>query len=328
MKLSFLIQLFLILLLTISVFLVFTNSVTGRIKLIMIVFCVVLGLYLYSKMHVFKDYNEFISTPESAKNNTMSVLNKYLKKSDGKFTMSCWIFIDDWNYKYGETKTILQKQLPTTSGMKNLPTIQLGAYKNDLIINIDTFEEDVNSYEDSLKSYLIDDLSGYTVADLSDSIISCSGEDVDAKIYIDTSPAYAVNDDSDTDQAKCADAAGTAQTIEVKNIYLQKWVNIIITISDRSIDVYMNGKLIKTKTLNNVIDTTALNMGDIDIVPDGGFGGYISKVRYYPSYISPQKAWTIYKDGFGDAFESTLNQYNMSLTFYKDAVAQNKFYLF
>ena len=42
----------------------------------------------------------------------------------------------------------------------------------------------------------------------------------------------------------------------------------------------------------------------------------------------PEKAWSIYKGGFGDAFESALNKYNMSLSFYRDSVEQNKFYLF
>ena len=110
MKLSFLIQLFLLLLLVISIFLVFTNSVTGRIKLIMIVFCIVLGLYLYSKLNILKDYNEFISTPESAKED-MVIENKRLKQSEGEFTMSTWIFIDDWNYRYGKENDKLKKQV-------------------------------------------------------------------------------------------------------------------------------------------------------------------------------------------------------------------------
>ena len=101
---------------------------------------------------------------------------------------------------------------------------------------------------------------------------------------------------------------------ELLIIYHQKWVNIITTISDRSIDTYINGKLVKTKTFSNAIDTTSFNNSDVEIVPNGGFGGFISKVRYYPYYISPQKAWDIYKEGFGDAFESALNRYNMSVS--------------
>ena len=67
MQLSFLIQLILLLLLVLGVYLVFTNSVSGRKKLIIIVFCVVIGLYLYSKLNFFKSNNEFYGSPQSAK---------------------------------------------------------------------------------------------------------------------------------------------------------------------------------------------------------------------------------------------------------------------
>lgn len=331
MKLSFLIQLFLLLLLVISIFLVFTNSVTGRIKLIMIVFCIVLGLYLYSKLNILKDYNEFISTPISAKEGA-EIPNKTLKQSEGEFTMSTWIFIDDWNYRYGKEKTIISKELPSRSGITHLPTISLDAYKNDLIVRIDTFGEDQTSYKDLVKGHLVEKkgING-DAFDVSVSNVKCES----GKIVVEDSDGDELLKLDDLSGGEvtitdisCTDVIGSSQEIRVENIYLQKWVNVIVTLSTRSVDVYINGKLVKTKTMNNAIDTLALNYGDIKITPDGGFGGYISKVRYYPDYISPKKAWEIYKDGFGDAFESSLNKYNMSLTFYKDAIAQNKFYLF
>ena len=99
----------------------------------------------------------------------------------------------------------------------------------------------------------------------------------------------------------CTDVDMQKSGAKIENINMQKWVNIITTVNNRSLDTYINGKLIKTKTFNNVIDTTAFNYGNIVITPNGGFGGYVSKVRYYPRYITPNEAWNIYKDGFGDA---------------------------
>ena len=121
---------------------------------------------------------------------------------------------------------------------------------------------------------------------------------------------------------------GTLQSMKIENINMQKWVNIITTVNNRTLDVYINGKLIKTKTFDNIIDPVLLNSGGIELVSDGGFGGFFSKVQYYPYFITPEKAWSIYKGGFGDAFESALDRYNMSLSFYKDSVEQNKMYLF
>lgn len=313
MKLSFLIQLILLLLLVISIFMVFTNSVAGRAKLIVIVFCVVVGLYLYSKMNIFKSYNEYYPTPESAKiTNTIS--QDELRPSDGQFTLSSWVFIDDWNYRYGEEKVIMTKTTTSSpQGTMHLPQIRLDKYKNDLIVDVTTYgsEEREIIYQQELKE-LLKDKSDVDLNDTGASI-ECSGG--------------LIHYDSQNTEVSC-DISRQFHEVIVENINMQKWVNVIVTVSNRSIDVYINGKLVRTKTFTNVIDTNALNYGDIRITPDGGFGGYISKVRYYPYYISPQKAWSIYKEGFGDAFESALNKYNMSVSFYQDSIEQNKFYLF
>lgn len=318
MQLSFLIQLILLLLLVISVYMVFTNTVEGRTKLILIVICVVLGLYLFSKLNIFNDYNEYLDSPTSAKENVL-ISEDLLKKSDGHFAISSWIFIDDWNYKYGEEKIILKKEMPSTSGDMNLPYIGLDPYKNDLIIKMNVFggaNTDPTSFQTLLKKELEESTSFTDSPDNYDTF-GCSGE----QIYVQDSTGSTTNTD-----VSCISTS--LEDIVVENINMQKWVNIITTVNNRSIDVYINGKLVKTKTFNNVIDTEAFNHGGISITPNGGFGGFVSKIQYYPYYITPEKAWSIYKGGFGDAFESTLNKYNMSMSFYRDSVEQNKFYLF
>ena len=312
MQLSFLIQLILLLLLVLGVYLVFTNSVSGRKKLIIIVFCVVIGVYLYSKLNLFTSYNEYYSVPQTAKIE-YNISGSSLKQSAGQFALSIWVFIDDWNYKYGKDKVILNKALPSDRGSISIPSIALDPYKNDLVITMDTFESGETSFQDILTDAL-------TAADVSlnpETTYSCSGE----LIY----------DGSGTNQnVSCSDLSGQYDTnaVTFENINMQKWVNIITTVSNRSLDIYINGKLVKTKTFNNLIDTDAFNYGGVQLTPNGGFGGYISKFRYYPYYITPETAWGIYKDGFGDAFESALGKYNMAVSFYEDQIEQNKFYLF
>lgn len=325
MKLSFLIQLVMLLLLLVCIYLIFTNSVEGRTKLIMIVFCIVLGLYLFSKMNVFNSYDEFVSVPQSAKDPIDSISYDKLKKSEGQFTMSCWIYIDDWNYKYGEKKVIMQRN---NENFIN-PVIELGEYKNDLKVTLETFKDSAqtNDYKTELETLIKND-TNTTYSNFSDATtndVGCSNELI---IFCDTANTNLSECiDISYTNIECSDAENSEETI-IDNIPLQKWVNIITTISDRSIDTYINGKLVKTKTFSNAIDTTNFNNSDIEIVPNRGFGGFISKVRYYPYYISPQKAWDIYKEGFGDAFESALNRYNMSVSFYQDSIEQNKLFLF
>ena len=75
------------------------------------------------------------------------------------------------------------------------------------------------------------------------------------------------------------------QQVIVENINMQKWVNVLVTVNNRTLDVYLNGKLVQTKAFNNIIDTAAFNHGGITVTPQGGFGGFVSKVQYYPYFL-------------------------------------------
>lgn len=312
MKLSFLIQMMLLLVLVIGVYLLFTNRIEGRMKLIMIVFCLVVGIYLFMKLPMFKDNNEILSSPQSAKNEYI-IKGEELKKSDGPIGLSCWIYIDNWNHKYGEEKTIIE------SDNIYFPNITLGAYKNDLNVSVSVYEEtgdSVNYTDDQLKYEL--DNNGYDTYASTD-IMDCS------------SVTNTITTDDYTtilDTGIPCPSSGAPQTVTIQNINIQKWVNVVATFNNRTLDVYINGKLVKSTPFNNVIINGSGYEDDVYITPNNGFGGFISKVQYFPYFITPAKAWSIYRGGFGDAFESALNKYNLSVSFYEDQVEKKKFHIF
>ena len=318
MKLSFLVQLILLLILVVSVYLVFTNSVEGKTKMILIVLSLVIGIYLLSKMSVFKDYDEVVSAPTDAKE-AQSVTN--LKKTDGNFAISCWIFIDDWNYKYGQEKIILEK---TVTNGSSLPKISLDPYKNDLKIRLNAAAEDGPEYKTAVENAFIGagDPGSYDATLTYD----CSGEFLRATDPSAPETPTIYNGAGGNVAIPCV--LGNAKEIKVENINMQKWVNILTTVNNRTLDVYINGKLVQTQEFNNVIDVNQLNYGGINVTPNGGFGGFVSKVQYYPYFVTPRKAWNIYKGGFGDAFESGMDKYNMSVSFYEDSVEKKKYYIF
>ena len=307
MKLSFLIQMMLLLLLVVGVYLLFTNSIEGRMKLVLIVFCLVVGVYLFMKLPVFKDNNEVLSSPQSAKNEYI-IRGEELKKSDGPIGLSCWIYIDNWNYRYGDQKTII--------GSENIyfPTITLDEHKNDLNVSVSVYGEDgsFNSYTTDQLLYELDN-NGYSYdpgdpVDCSSSISKITVNNVGTEVACPSSDAQ--------------------QDITIENINIQKWVNVLVTFNNRTMDVYINGKLVKSKPFNNIIINGNGYDKDIYITPNKGFGGFISKVQYFPYFITPAKAWSIYRGGFGDAFESALNKYNLSVSFYEDQVEKKKYYVF
>ena len=284
---------------------IFTNNIAGRSRLILIVFLIVIGIYLFNQFSLFKSYNEIIDRPLSAKEE-YKIDASTLKKSNGHFTLSSWVYVNDWNYKYGQEKVIVTKG-------GTIPKIYLDEYKNDLKVELNVMKDNNVDYQMLMKRTLMD--NGIKVGLVYKKHFQC----VDNKIH---------NSKNNTTYEIPCPNNSQLETVTIENMNLQKWVNIIVAVNDRTMDVYLNGKLVTSKAFNNVIDTGALNNGDIIVTPDNGFGGFVSKVQYYPYFITPKDAWSIYRDGFGNSLAGTLDKYNMSLTFYEDAIEKKKYWIF
>lgn len=68
------------------------------------------------------------------------------------------------------------------------------------------------------------------------------------------------------------------EEITVNDIPINKWVNVIIRCQNNTLDVYINGTIIKSHHLHGV---PKQNYGDVYVAPNGGFSGYISNLWYY-----------------------------------------------
>jgi len=107
----------------------------------------------------------------------------------------------------------------------------------------------------------------------------------------------------------------------VPNIPIQKWTNLVVTLNNKSLDCYVNGKLVKTCVLPDVpiINPDA----SIYLTPNGGFSGYTSRFQYWNTPMSPQQAWNVYKKGpGGNIFSNLINQYKIQFNFIKGSDVQ------
>jgi hypothetical protein len=66
--------------------------------------------------------------------------------------------------------------------------------------------------------------------------------------------------------------------LEIPDIPLNKWVNIIIICKNNSLDVYVNGIITKSENLEGI---PKQNYGDVYVAANNGFNGYISNLWYY-----------------------------------------------
>jgi len=91
---------------------------------------------------------------------------------------------------------------------------------------------------------------------------------------------------------------------QISNVPIQKWCNLLISAYGRTLDLYLDGKLVRTCVLPGVskIDSQA----PVYITPMGGFSGWTSRFQYWPDSCDPQKAWNIYKTGYGGSLLGSI----------------------
>ena len=110
-------------------------------------------------------------------------------------------------------------------------------------------------------------------------------------------------------------------TCSVTNVPIQRWVNLIVSVYGRSMDLYIDGKLVRTCLLPGVASVN--NNANVYVTPAGGFDGWTSKFQYYPNSLNPQEAWNIYTKGYGGG--NMLNAYQVQVSLVENGTTQSTF---
>jgi len=190
--------------------------------------------------------------------NASSLTSSSSSGNTSNFTYSIWMYIDDWNYRYGEEKVVFGRMVSGSTPLQPCPSVILGALENNVVVSLTVFPG-------------LDSLPTTT-----------------------TTATTTATTTSNTMIHRCA----------VANIPIQKWVNLLVSVYGRSMDIYIDGKLVRTCVLPGVakIDSNA----PVYITPNGGFSGWTSTFQYFANACDPQTAWNIYDAGYGSSMLSNL----------------------
>jgi|UniRef100_A0A6C0JGE3 hypothetical protein len=227
-----------------------------EIKSILLVFLIILVVYLLARLlHTSARLTGLNDAKVLQTIDTNSLSGS--SNPNMNFTYSIWMYIDDWNYKFGEPKTVLSR----LDDSKNPgPSIVLNSENNTM--------------------------------------------DVILSVYPNTSEG------SEAIQHKC----------NIDSIPLQKWVNVMVTLYNKTLDVYIDGKLVRSCLLPGVPRLN--NSSTLLVTPNGGFSGQTSGLQYWDSESEPQDAWDIYKKGWSGNFLNNifygLSRYGVKVSLMSD----------
>jgi hypothetical protein len=283
-------------------------------QIVIIVF--VLLIIVYLSINAFSKTTQLTKMAEGkiVQNITADKLKNTNNSSN--FTYSMWLYVDDWNYKFGEEKPVLDRG--------NSPTVVLGDKPNTLKVKMNYYDTTKKAVTPVGASASAGTMNAATQA----ACAACAAGYTCACDQCNNG----VPDESDAADAEAkaaADAArraanSTVNTCLIENIPIQKWFNIIVSLYGRTMDVYLDGKLVRTCVLPGVPQVN--NSAPIFVTNKGGFSGWTSTFKFWSDATNPQQAYNIYKTGFGGSIlGNALSKYRIQVAVLKDNKQQGGF---
>jgi hypothetical protein len=106
--------------------------------------------------------------------------------------------------------------------------------------------------------------------------------------------SVSVYDDESQSTPSTTSSTGDLFTCEIPDVPLQSWFSVSLTLFGRNLDVYLNGRLVKSCLLPGVAKAAA---GDIQLNQNNGFAGYMSNFYSYSRMLTPTDAQAFYSAG-------------------------------
>ena len=89
-------------------------------------------------------------------------------------------------------------------------------------------------------------------------------------------------------------STGDSFTCSVENVPLQSWFAVSVTVFQRNLDIYINGRLVKSCVLPGIPKPA---LGDVILADNGGFSGSICNVNGYGTMLQPDDAKSFHAKG-------------------------------
>jgi hypothetical protein len=116
------------------------------------------------------------------------------------------------------------------------------------------------------------------------------------------------------------------------NFPIQKWTHVGFCVSNSYADLYLDGKLVKSKLVKDTSNRLPLKPDTSKVVNSGavasGHSISITKLKYWDDNVMPDDMWNEYIEGNGQSqIMNKLSSYGANITILKDGIEQNMFSL-
>lgn len=299
---------------------------------LLILFYIFFALYkYYSKNSVVEfQIEKLIPNEHQADKYVMVDKSKIPVSAQGnEYSISFWMFIKDYNYRYGVNKSILYKG--DKENTESNPYIYFHPTTNDMSIKVQLQTNTVKDLPSPTSTVNREDFRvtlpmeyfGGMTSNISGNVVNENFEDPTTAPEPEEGVVGDLNDrlerievqmqrligmqseptstPASTDYTSDSTSSSNGQPMPIiydecviNNIPIQKWTHVVVSVFNNSIEVYLDGKLVKTKALRGFPKPNLQNM---HICPNGGFNGFIANLNYSNMTLPSNEIYNIYKSG-------------------------------
>lgn len=245
-----------------------------------------------------------------------SIPNSSLPASDRgvEYSYSFWVRMDDSSYLNGKYKHIFHKG-PSDISVCN-PGVFIAPNGNQLMVRVDTmglntvYDKKSGKYVNSTDTNVFRNVSLKECKSKCNNTADCKSFSYDTKLNgctmnkTETTVASLKDDAYFDSYVKVSSMNPTyyddyeldpAMPCDLIDFPLQRWNHVVIVLWNRSLDVYMNGKLARSCTLPHI---PRLNNSPIYLTQDGGFHGDLASFKYINRAINADEVYALYSKGY------------------------------
>ena len=216
--------------------------------------------YLFNGLVDGKHYMTYEQNP--SKENSVTIKKSHNEKTGVEFTWSLWVYIEDLDYNKGKYRHIFHK------GEANFDN---SGPSEDEVKMVGSIEHEPN------------------IINSKDEFITTSGLN-----YPNNSPGLYISPNTNKLVMLINTFENILEKVEIDDIPMQKWFNVLIRCKNKTIDIYINGTLARRHILKSL---PKQNYGNVYTGMNGGFDGYLSNMRYYDKAIETREIDKILKEG-------------------------------
>lgn len=248
-----------------------------------IVIVIIVGVALYRYQTTLARSQPMLIDSPSLMTSARASTVPELSATGREYTYNFWVNVNDWSKGYGHVKHVLSRASanPSMGSGKVLtnPTIWFYPKDNKLAVRVSTMKSDSDDYDQQV-------FPQYDVM---------NAPKTTNQKYTVVNPQYY---ESRTEtRGKYLD---TTFVCDIANIPLQRWVMVTVTMWNRTLDVYINGMLVRSAVLPGIPYFNANGLNNIYVGNSNvnkTFNGYISRLKYYNRSITAKEVMELYERG-------------------------------